>query len=67
MIQQDGMEGLRQRVTELHSEGTWYRLKRGLHDLNLTSGMKYNALRIAEAHLQKFEALRLADYQLQTH
>lgn len=64
IVRHAGMEGLRVRV-EQHSESrTWYGLKKYLHEQNLTSKLKYNALQIAEGHLWDFVPLRLKDYQL---
>ncbi len=65
IVQKEGMEGLRVRVEQSANPRTWGRLKASLQGISVSSHMKYNALRVAEGHLRRFEPLRLADYQVE--
>lgn len=63
IIHKEGMNGLRERMESHGTTRTWYRVKHGLNNLTLTSHMKYNAVQMAERHLQAFIPLRLTDYR----
>jgi hypothetical protein len=64
VINRAGLTGLRAMVESRSDARTWQRLKQGLHDLPLTSNMRYSPLAVAEGHLKAFEALRLRDYSV---
>lgn len=66
IIQKDGMAGLRARVERHNTPRVWYRLKKQLAELPVSSKMRYNPLRVAEGHLRDFKPLRLNDYRERT-
>lgn len=63
IIHKEGMRGLRTRLEGHSTSRAWYRLKRQLGQLSVTSHMKYNALRVAEGHLLAFTPLNLDSYK----